>query len=108
MWCREESYAANIKTLSWDLVDTGRHLDWGGTTKYMSQFKSAINIWNTYKKGVIRKDNLIRWKDVSVSDYSEISNVAGITSANGTIKINTYVMDDLCLIRRKNVFKRSY
>ena len=51
-------------------------MDWYGTTKYKSYFVSATKVWNGYKKGVIRKDNISRWQDVVISDYYEVSNTA--------------------------------
>ena len=39
------------------LIDAGGHLDWSDEgTKYLSQWKSAVNMWNDYKPGVIRED----------------------------------------------------
>lgn len=32
-----------IQLTGWDLVDSGKHLDWDGSTAYLSQFKYAIN-----------------------------------------------------------------
>ena len=48
-----ESQAA-VKVMRWNLVDSGKHLDWDGKTTYKSQFEGAIKVWNSYKKGVIR------------------------------------------------------
>lgn len=44
-----ESFAWSTCTISlndWDLVDSGKHLDWSGSSKYVSQFNSAVNVWN--------------------------------------------------------------
>lgn len=60
-------------------------------------------MWNNYKKGVIRKDNLLRWQDLSVSDCFEISAVAGVTNSNGIIRFNKYNMDRFSSNQKKNV-----
>ena len=97
-----ESQAA-IKIMKWNLVDSGKHLDWDGKTEYKSQFESAIKVWNSYKKGVIRKDNLVRWQDLAVSDCFEVSTMAGITFSNGIIRFNKYNMDMFNYNQKKNV-----
>lgn len=61
-----ESGKASIQ--SWDLVDSGKHLDWGGTSKYIKEFKSAVKKWNNYKSGVIRKDTIKTKQDVKIVD----------------------------------------
>ena len=98
----ENSYAG-VKVLSWNLVDNGKHLDWDGKTKYQSHFNYAVKVWNNYKKGVIRKDNIFRWEDVAISDCFEISNVAGVTCSDGTIRFNKYIMDSLPTNAKRNV-----
>ena len=87
----------------WYLVDSGKHLDYDGNTKYMTQFELAVKTWNTYKSGVIRVDNASRIQDVKISDYYEVGNVAGVTNAKGTIKFNTYNMDDYSSTKKRNV-----
>ncbi|RID82607.1 cell surface protein [Mesobacillus zeae] len=95
--------AATVKLLTWDLVDSGKHLDWDGSTKYQTSFDSGKNVWNGYKSGVIRKDSAYVIQDVSISDYSEKSNTGAVTSSGGTIKFNSYVMDTLSSTEKKNV-----
>lgn len=95
--------SAAAQILSWHLVDSGKHLDWGGSTKYQSYFDSGVNVWNGYKKGVIRKDTIFTIEDVRISDYTEKSNTAGVTSSAGTIKFNKYTMDKLTSTQKKNV-----
>ena len=97
-----ESQAA-VKVMRWHLVDSGKHLDWDGKTTYKSQFEGAIKVWNSYKKGVIRKDNLVRWQDLAVSNCFEVSAVAGITFSNGIIRFNKYNMDMFSNNQKKNV-----
>ena len=97
-----DSYAG-VKVLNWNLVDSGKHLDWDGSTKYMKQFKEAIKVWNNYKKGVIRQDNVFRIQDVVISDCLEVSCTAGVTGSNGVIRFNKYIMDKLSYNSQKNV-----
>lgn len=97
------AFSTTTAILSWHLVDSGKHLDWSGSTAYLSQFNAAVNVWNNYKSGVIRKDSWNTINDVTISDFSEVSSVAGVTSSNGTIKFNKYVMNDLSSDKRKNV-----
>ncbi|MBE5935210.1 MAG: matrixin family metalloprotease [Lachnospiraceae bacterium] len=101
--CMNDEVYAGVKVLNWDLVDSGKHLDWDGSTKYMKQFKSAVNVWNGYKKGVIRKDSLFRIQDVAISDCFEVSSTAGVTGSNGVIRFNKYIMDRLSYNGQKNV-----
>lgn len=97
-----ESQAA-VKVMRWHLVDSGKHLDWDGKTSYKLQFAGAIKVWNNYKKGVIRKDNIMRWQDLAVSDCFEVSATAGITFSNGIIRFNKYNMDMFSNAQKKNV-----
>lgn len=97
------AFSTTTAILSWHLVDSGKHLDWSGSTAYLSQFNAAVTTWNNYKSGVIRKDSWNTINDVTISDFSEVSSVAGVTSSNGTIKFNKYVMNDLSSDKRKNV-----
>ena len=73
------TFAANVAILDWHLVDSGNHLDWSGSTGYQTQFNAAVNIWNNYKSGVIRKDSWNTINDVTISDYYEVSSTAGVT-----------------------------
>jgi hypothetical protein len=98
-----QASAATVATLSWWLADSGKHLDWDGSTTYQTQFNAAVTTWNNYKSGVIRPDSLSVVQDVAISDYSEVSSVAGVTSSAGTIKFNTYVMGGLTTTQRQNV-----
>ncbi len=97
------AYATTIALLSWDLVDSGKHMDWAGSTTYMDNFTAAIDTWEDYKPGVIRKDTASTIKDLTVSDYNERSSTAGTASKSGTIKFNTYLMDDFSKAKRTNV-----
>lgn len=86
------SYAA---LQGWDLVDSGKHLDWDSNTKYTSSVNSAISLWEGYKPGIIRPDSIWIIEDVFVSDYYEVSNTIGVTSSAGTIKFNDYRFSDM-------------
>ena len=95
LWYIEDStiYSTPV-TLGWDLVDSGKHLDWGGNSKYSSLFETATNKWNAYKSGVIRKDILSTIQDVTISDtYDSTDEAYATTYQNGTIVFNTYQMD---------------
>ena len=46
--------AATTAILDWYLVDSGKHLDWKGSTSYQTHFNSAVSTWNNYKSGGIR------------------------------------------------------
>lgn len=60
---------------TWDLVDSGKHLDYDGNSTYMSYINTGAATWNAYKSGVIRKDSAFVVEDVYVSDVNA-SNVA--------------------------------
>lgn len=64
---------------------------------------AAVNIWNNYKSGVIRKDSWNTINDVTISDYYEVSSTAGVTAKAGTIKFNTYQMDNYTTSKKRNV-----
>lgn len=97
------SAAPIVKLLGWDLVDSGKHLDWDGSTAYQTQFNSAVTTWNNYKSGIIRPDSASVIEDVAISDFYEVSTTAGVTNSGGTIKFNTYHMDDYSTTQRQNV-----
>lgn len=82
--------ASAYKLLTWNLVDSGKHLDWDGTTAYMTEWEKSIGVWEDYKPGVIRSDSVLVIEDVKISDYYEESNTMAVTSSAGTIKFNSY------------------
>lgn len=97
-------YTFTIKLQTWDLVDSGKHLDWSGSSAYISQFNTGVNTWNSYKSGVIRKDTLLTVNDLTISDVSYISaGVVGQTSSNGTIKFATQYMNNYGNAEKTNV-----
>jgi len=91
------SYAA---LQGWDLVDSGKHLDWDGDTEYTSSVNGAVSLWEGYKSGIIRPDSASVIQDVYVSDYYEVSSTMGVTNSGGTIKFNTYKFDDMTTNQR--------
>lgn len=97
-------YTFTIQLQTWDLVDSGKHLDWSGSSAYISQFNTAVNTWNSYKSGVIRKDTLTTINDLTISDVSFISSgVVGQTSIGGTIKFATQYMNNYGSTEKTNV-----
>ena len=91
---------------SWDLVDSGKHLDWGGSSSYMTAWNFAVSSWNNADSnisGIIRKDTLSTIEDVTISDVNNGDNgVVGETWSNGKLKFNTYYMSTYCDAKRKN------
>ncbi|MDR0883834.1 MAG: hypothetical protein LBN05_04420 [Oscillospiraceae bacterium] len=57
------------RRLEFDLVDSGGHLDWDGSTKYQSFFNTGVSAWNTMMGTTrIRKDSLLNLQDVKILD----------------------------------------
>lgn len=97
------SFAGSVVSLNtWDLVDSGKHLDWGGSTKYSIAFSSGVSAWNGYKAGVIRKDTATTIQDVAISDYSEVTDTVGVTYKSGKIEFNEYHMEGFSVAKRQN------
>lgn len=95
-------------------VDSGKHLDWSGSTAYSSNFTTGVNTWNAYKSGVIRKDGLLTVNDVTISDVSSLSgNTVALTtqyytgsggkSTSATIKFSTPQINNLTSAKRNIV-----
>ena len=83
-----------VSLITWDLVDSGKHLDWSGKTKYSSYVATATKKWNAYKNGIIRKDTAFTINDVTLSDYfDDDDGTWGEASKDGTIRFNMYNMD---------------
>lgn len=101
------TYAATapiVSTQSWHLVDSGKHLDWGGSTKYQTQFNKAVKVWNGYKSGVIRKDTIATIQDVKISDYyNKNSDTVGSTVPDKRLRFNKANMDKCSTTRQLNV-----
>lgn len=80
-------------TLDWNLVDSGKHLDYDGNSKYMSYADTAAFTWNSHKSGVIRKDSIWVIQDLYISDVYRVDGSTGVTYSNGKIELNTYYLD---------------
>lgn len=88
------SFERTPALLSWDLVSTDKKLHISVDTKYLNYVSTATNIWNNIKSGLIQNsyDGLMMAR---ISDYyEENTGVLGTTSASGTIKFNTYYLDN--------------
>lgn len=57
----------------------------------------------SYKSGVIRKNISTKVKDMTISDYSETSTTAGVTSSSVTLKFNKTLMDTFSDSKQENV-----
>lgn len=62
-------------------VDSGKHLDWSGTSTYLSYWNTGVNTWNDYKSGVIREDTALTVNDVTICDAETISSGVAATTA---------------------------
>ena len=89
-------YKAAKSLLSWDLVDSGKHLDYyADDSAYKSYVETAVSVWNGHKQGVIREDNLLRTREVEVVDFQTLENASGLMDPNGTLKINSSFMNSV-------------
>lgn len=95
---------ATSSVLTWHLAGSDKHLDWGGSTTYQAEFNASVTVWNNHKPGVIRQDDAATVRDVTISDYYEVSTTAGVTSSSGTIKFNTYKMNTYTTDQLLNVY----
>lgn len=95
-------FAKSVHLNSWDLVDSGKHLDVDGDSIYMSHIWKGKNIWNGYKPGVIRKDNGKVIQDVYISDINEKNGDAGKAYKNGHIHLNKYYLKNSTSEQRTN------
>ncbi|NBI29271.1 matrixin family metalloprotease [Chengkuizengella marina] len=81
--------------LGWDLVDNNKHLDWNSDSKYISSINDAMNLWESYKSGIIRPDTASEREDVFLTDYNQVSSTIASTSSNGIIRFNDYHYTDM-------------
>lgn len=98
---KEVQAAAKIN--SWDLVDSTKHLDYSGNSKYMAYIKKGAATWNAYKKGVIRPASATNKSDVYCSDVYVNNNVNATTYSNGKITFNKKNMDKQNNAGKQNV-----
>lgn len=98
LWVFEDT-GRSIKTNNWNLVDSGKHCDWDGSSKYMSMIPVAANAWNnSIGKEIFRPDAWNRIEDVKIYDErvsNEDPSVFGTTFSNGKIIFYTSSMDGL-------------
>lgn len=88
-----------VSLIKWDLVDQGKHLDWGGTSVYLSGIASAVGKWNSYKSNVIRRSNITNAQDVTLSDYYTTTNTNAYTTQGGQMVFNTFRMSNSQITR---------
>lgn len=89
-------------------VDSGKHLDWSGSTQYSSNWNTGVNTWNNYISGVIRQDTISTINDVTISDVPQLTgNVIATTtqygtghSSNSTIQFSVARMNTLTNLQR--------
>jgi Zn-dependent protease with chaperone function len=87
---------------SWDLVDSGKHLDWDGTTNYMTEWYNAVNTWNAYKPGVIRADRWNTIEDVHIYDKDKCDgSTFAVTLSSGKIYFYHDTMDLMTSTQRQ-------
>lgn len=91
----------------YDLVDSGKHMDWTGSTTYSEAWSAGVQTWNN-EHNVIRQDT---WKtviDVTICDYNSSTGtyggyVAYCYPSQKTINFNSYYMENLSTVQRQNV-----
>lgn len=87
---------------TWDLVDSGKHLDYVNNSKYAVE--DGISVWDSYKPNIIRKDSWNTINDVTYSDVSSLGgDIVGQTNSGGTIKFADNYMSTYSYSQRKNV-----
>ena len=90
---------ANYFLNSYDLVDSGKHIDWENNSTFSSTvIESATQIWNSYKPGVLRKDNAFRIKDLEIENDSSMPYL-GLTYSSRLIKLSDSLVfqSDACV-----------
>lgn len=97
-----------VSLIKWDLVDQGKHLDWGGTSVYLSGIASAVGKWNSYKSNVIRRSNITNAQDVTLSDYYTTTNTNAYTTQGGQMVFNTFRMSNFSNNQRIAVIMHEF
>ena len=98
------SATPNVAIQTWYLLDSGKHLDWDGSTAYQNEFNAGVNTWNAYRSGVIRQDTWYYDCDVTISDYYESNtDVCAITFSSGIIQFNSFQMNTKTSQERQNI-----
>jgi len=89
-------YAVNY-VLTYNSVENWE-IRWWWSTKYTTQWNSAISMWNNYWKVDILPDTISTYEDLTVSDVT-LSNVwwsgqhTYYSWGSDTLKLNTYLLD---------------
>ena len=84
------------------LVDSGKHLDWDGSTNYLREWYAAVNVWNSYKPGVIRVDTWKTIQDVKIMDKPKYDGFTfAMTFASGKIVFYQDTMDTMTTTQRQ-------
>lgn len=101
-------YYAKKSIITWNCVDSGKHLDWQATTKYANIIPQAAAVWNGHKSGVIRKDTILTSNDVTISDSTNLGASAALTYPDGRIVLNTTVLDTCSQNTRLNTIIHEF
>jgi len=64
------SAADTVRLNTWWLVDWGGNMDWGGSTKYQSDFNFAVGVWNSHRN-VIKKVTFFTMTDLVLTDITD-------------------------------------
>jgi len=92
---------ATVYLQGWDLVDSGKHMDYTMKSKYVGNKNTAVTTWNA-RHSVIRQDSASTINDVTISDYSAADGHTGLTYPDGTLKLNTYYLDNCTSYQKTN------
>ncbi len=103
------THAATHYVLGYSSVDSGKGLEWGGSTAYATEWNSSIATWNARGKVTISADTMFTLQDLTVSDaYSPAASWAGVYTYKGawsaeTLQFNTYYLDRFSSAQKQNV-----
>ncbi len=97
------SFERTTALLDWDLVNSNKHMYWTGSTNYMTEFSAAVSTWNGIIPGLISETHVMAEKVTIFDFYEENTNVVGQTSSSGTIKFNSYFMNNYHTSLKQNV-----
>lgn len=93
--------AASVSILSWWWNGSDGKLNYYINTKYSQDIIFASDQWNSYKPNVVVRVFVPSYANVIVNDFYEVSNRLGYASTNGTINLNTYLLDNASQSRRR-------
>lgn len=91
----DKANASSLKINSWNLVDSGKHLDWDGNSTFTETWALSVSAWNAVHN-IIRPDSW-RWiQDVWVTGYYTANdNVMGYCTSGGTIAFNGFYFNTM-------------